>query len=539
MKNKLQLKYSSFFKQFNFTSEYISMISPMTIKCNKCGGEQFFVATRNALKTTKCNECDRIKKHNEFVKYMKVIRPNIKVIGQYVESKKHVDLKCTVCGHEWRAMPFIFTRANREPSDCPNCANRIITLDSIKLKLKKLNPDITIISKVFNKTHERLKLICNKCGNEWEIEMYKIFSNDRSFPVCQKCSSRIKVSDEQFKENLNNTKVEILGEFTNYKTKIDVKCKKCGYEWQQLPSNLKKNGGCPICAKKTSKYEQEIYDWLVSIGITNIDRNKYYFKDGKRFEADLFLPDFNLAIDFHGLYFHSNVYKEKNYHLDKLDFFTSLNINFIQIFENEWLSKQEIVKSIVKRKLNMTEKIYARKCVVREISLKETKNFCEAYHLQGYSKCAIRIGMFYSDELVSVMTVGANRFKQTDVYELIRYTCHPLYSVTGGMKKMLAYLKNEYQINELDSFIERRYFNGAGYLNAGFKLVGVSVPNYFYFKSSDPTIIYNRMMFQKAKLHKKLKIFDDKLSEYENMMDNGFLRIYDCGNIKVQIILKK
>lgn len=536
---QLQNKYKTFFKIFTLTQSYLNMYSPLYYKCNICGSEYVTSLAKNAFKMKCCKECERIKKHNVFINHMKTIRPNIKVIGMYTENKKYIDLKCTTCGHKWKAMPFIFTRSNRIPSDCPECAGRNITLDKIKDKLSKLNPDIKIITanEEYAGMHKNITLKCNKCNNTWEIIPSKIFAKDRPFPVCQKCSSRLNVSHNQFTDNINNTKVDIVGYFTNYKNKISVKCKRCGHEWKQLPSNVKKGSGCPICAKKSSKYEQEIYDYIISLGISNIERNKYYFNDGKRFECDIYLPDYKIGIEFHGLYFHSNAYKEKNYHLKKLEFFNSLDIQLLQIFENEWRGKTEIIKSIIKRKLKLTQKIYARQCVIKDIDTKEATEFCNNYHLQGAGRASIKIGMYYNEQLVSVMAVGVNRFSKTDVREFIRYAIHPDYSVTGGMKKMLSYLLKVHNITKMESYIDRRFFNGNGYYNAGWNFIGVSEPNYFYFLPSNPLKLYSRNMFQKHKLHKKLKIFDDSLSEKQNMHNNGYFFIHDCGNIKVQIIL--
>ena len=34
----------------------------------------------------------------------------------------------------------------------------------------------------------------------------------------------------------------------------------------------------------------------------------------------------------------------------------------------------------------------------------------------------------------------------------------------------------------------------------------------------------------KHRLHKVLKEYDENLSEYQNMLNNGFDRIWDCGH---------
>ena len=50
--------------------------------------------------------------------------------------------------------------------------------------------------------------------------------------------------------------------------------------------------------------------------------------------------------------------------------------------------------------------------------------------------------------------------------------------------------------------------------------------------SPDFSTLFNRQMFQKSKLKKKLQKFDEALSEWENMKANGFDRSWDCGHLK-------
>lgn len=42
--------------------------------------------------------------------------------------------------------------------------------------------------------------------------------------------------------------------------------------------------------------------------------------------------------------------------------------------------------------------------------------------------------------------------------------------------------------------------------------------------------MFNRVAFQKHKLKDLLEIYDGALSEWDNMVANGYDRIWDCGN---------
>ena len=45
----------------------------------------------------------------------------------------------------------------------------------------------------------------------------------------------------------------------------------------------------------------------------------------------------------------------------------------------------------------------------------------------------------------------------------------------------------------------------------------------------------HRMQYQKHKLHKKLKAVDLQLTEWENMANNGYDRVWDCGNLVFEL----
>ena len=66
----------------------------------------------------------------------------------------------------------------------------------------------------------------------------------------------------------------------------------------------------------------------------------------------------------------------------------------------------------------------------------------------------------------------------------------------------------------------------------GFIFKGVTSSNYHYFNNNDTMSLYSRMKFQKHKLSNLLESFDVKLTEWENMTNNGYNRIWDCGQTR-------
>jgi hypothetical protein len=206
------------------------------------------------------------------------------------------------------------------------------------------------------------------------------------------------------------------------------------------------------------------------------------------------------------------------------------NIELFHIFENEFLdrTKKEIWLSMILSKLGRTNKIHARKCTVRLISSEESKEFLTKNHMQGSSKSNIRLGLFYEEALVQVMTF---RTHEKYEWEIARLASLINYTIVGGASKLLNYFKKNYSPNSILSFANRRWSSGNLYEKLGFKFIADTPPNYFYFRVNE-NILYPREKFQKHKLRGILDSFDESRTEIENMLDNGYRIIYDSGNKK-------
>jgi len=302
-------------------------------------------------------------------------------------------------------------------------------------------------------------------------------------------------------------------------------CNKCNQIFQSNQVNPQ-NICCPFCKKSISNYEMEIREWIKSLNLST----QIIFNFRQKYEIDIYLPDYNLGIEFHGLYWHSELHKHRNYHQEKWQFFKDKNIQIIQIFEHEWILKPWIIKSIIKNKLSLNEKLFARKCEIREISNKDFSSFLEINHLQGNAYSLTKIGLFYQDELVQVMSFGKSRFNKNYEWENIRTCTKCDYHIVGGFNKLLQYFIRNYNPQSIISYVDLRYFDGRGYLKNGFIQKSISEPRYYWWKLNSLNV-FIRNQFQKKLLSKKLSNFNDKLSESENMHNHNYFRIYDAGNI--------
>lgn len=249
-------------------------------------------------------------------------------------------------------------------------------------------------------------------------------------------------------------------------------------------------------------------------------------------ELDIYLPDYKLAIEVNGLWYHSEEYGIDNkYHIDKTISCDHQGIQLLHLFESDFFDERELWKPLITKKLHkVNNKIGARQLIVREISASESASFLNAFHFQGNARSTIRYGLYSEhNQLVAVSSFGKSRMSTKFEWELIRYCTHPNITIVGGAGKLFKHFVKHHTPISVISYSDKRMFNGNMYQKLGFSYSHTSKPNYWYFNKKEMKL-YNRMNFQKHKLEKKLEKFNRNKSEWENMKNNGWNRIWDCGN---------
>jgi len=274
--------------------------------------------------------------------------------------------------------------------------------------------------------------------------------------------------------------------------------------------------------RNTSSIEREIVNFLVSLGVTSIVTNTRAILNGK--EIDIYLPEHHLAIEVNGLYWHCESQgKTKFYHYNKSKECLQKGIQLLHIIDISWTSKKEIWKSIIKSKLQLNHKIYARKCTISEIDTQTARQFLDCNHLSGYVGGCKKLGLFYNSELVQVVILGKARFNKKYDYELIRLASKINTNIVGGASKLLSKISGS-----IVSYADLAYSQGNVYKNLGFEQVGPVSINYYYIKNNR---LESRNKYQKHKLSKILQNFNASLTEWENMKNNGYDRYWDSGQL--------
>lgn len=241
-----------------------------------------------------------------------------------------------------------------------------------------------------------------------------------------------------------------------------------------------------------------------------------------------FKPDFILKnqqdfvfINSDGLYWHSELEKENNYHFKMRENFEKENLRLLQFREDEIRDKAQIVKSIVNASLDIFSlKLDARKCKIKIVDKEETKLFLENNHLMGNYGRAKAYGLYYEEELV--MIVSVRKSSQEEGYIEIARLCSKLNTtIRGGFQKLLHKIVKDYNPLGIISFCDLRYANGRSYLRNGFALESVSQG----WQWTDFKNTFNR-------LRCRANMDSRKLSEKEHAKELGWVKIYDAGQAK-------
>lgn len=272
--------------------------------------------------------------------------------------------------------------------------------------------------------------------------------------------------------------------------------------------------------RKLQSWFEESYSELEILYNTKVNNKEY----------DFYIPSKNLAIEINGLYWHSN--KPSEYHLNK-----SNNLPDVHVFhfsDLDILTKFSLITSMIKVKLGDCTKIFARKCEVRSVSYKESSNFEIENHIQGTAMSKIRYGLYYNNELVTLMTFGVPRFDKKSQWEIIRMCSKQNLLIIGGASKLFQHFIKTYSPQNIMSYCDIRYGTGNVYDKLGMIYKRNTAPGFVWIDKHGTKPI-SRFQTQKNQLRKWLPNYDETLSQAENMLRAGYRQYFDCGN-KVYVI---
>jgi hypothetical protein len=331
-------------------------------------------------------------------------------------------------------------------------------------------------------------------------------------------------------ERFGNLGFDYIGRDIN---RVSLLSRKCGHEFDiNITTFISRNQSiincCLICNPPNtgqSNGEIELIEWLKDLSIIVNVKNRDICSPQ---EIDIFLPEYNLSIEFNGIYWHSEIYKDKNYHINKTNMCNGKGISLIHVWEDDWVNKKDIVKSIILNRIKKIErKVHTRKCILKIVPHKEKRDFLIINHIQGDCNSTINLGLYINDELISLMTLGWRKINKKREFELLRF-CNKLNTlVTGAASKIFKHFLNNYNFDSITSYADISMFTGELYPNLGFEYSHRSALNYWWVVDR---IRRHRFNFNKQSLVKKG--YDKSLTGDQIMNSLGYYKIWGCGQDK-------
>lgn len=276
--------------------EYAGCETPILHRC-KIDGYEWSTTPNSILSGTGCPRCVKCEKygHDEYVRRVSEINPNIEVVGRYVDAKTKILHRCKIDGNVWNAVPCHILRGN----GCLVCYKnkRTKTHEQYVKEVAEINANIEVVG-LYVDNHTNILHRCKIDGYEWLASPRNILSGKG----CPVCAGNKKCGHEEYIKKVAkiNNNIEVVGTYINAHTSILHRCKIDGNEWYATPNRILSGRGCPKCNE--SKGEKIIANWL--------DENNILYEPQKRFENcrskkplpfDFYLPHYNICIEYNGI----------------------------------------------------------------------------------------------------------------------------------------------------------------------------------------------------------------------------------------------
>lgn len=447
------------------------------------------------------------------------------------------------CGHEWESPIYSRTVGKQ---GCPVCSNKKILVGFNDFKF--INPLLSSQwhpIKNGNLTPEHVSPISGQkvwwlgeCGHEWEAKISNRVSSESNCPICvgqqvlvgfNDLASQNPVIAAQWHPMKNNGLIP--SQFTTGSDKRVWWLCASGHEWETtIHDRARRNYGCAQCYAKTfvSKGEQEIAEFITSLGLDIVQSDR---KTLKRKELDIMVPEKKVAIEFNGVFWHSEpAGKDKDYHRNKWLAAKEAGIQLIQVWEDEWNRNPEQIKRMLAHKLGFStgRRVFARKTTVQAMSKVVAEKFLNEHHVQGYAAGSYYLGLFEKSDLTSPVALLVLRKENANDLNIIRYATSE--NVVGGFTKLLKYAEKTYTPDSFITFSDHCVSDGGLYENNGFVADKELDPDYRYVVNGE----------RKHKFGYRLKRFKDDpalqwfegLTERELADLNGIARIWDAGKTR-------
>lgn len=521
----------------------------------------------------------------------------IHLLEDFKGAKKHHQMQCLKCDHTWSATPLSKRQTLKKNgvSGCPNCNNKrkqeVLDNKQTNTIHDLSDRGIEILSEWtgLHTTQQKLTFKNTHCGHVFETYPGNVIHRNIDCVICGK-EERTKVINKWSKANSAKWK-ETADEWSVYKSVVTSLTEQTYKKYKKRinPKNYPRgkagidgayhldhivpkrfcfdnNIPAEICADSTNL---QMISWRDNVGSRNHIKgtipHKFlqYVDDNNRIELyiDKFtnaFPSFKSYVDIADIT--ATLYSEQHnfavivipitqpYANQKIAKITAqsliaADIRYVMLFEDEIIDNFDLVVSKLSHLMstNTATKIHARKCIIRECDNKQEKtDLLKANHVQGNDNAQFNYGAYYEGRLVAVMTfckprVALGQKKQSAhiKWELSRFCTDVGFTIPGIASKLLKHFQRNHEWDEIYSYADKRWSVGNMYDQLGFDRTANNPPDYFYVMDGKRK---HRWNYRKDILKTKLDNFDPALTEYQNMENHGFWRVWDCGTLKFTML---
>lgn len=469
--------------------------------------------------------------------------------------EEHVFWKCEF-GHTWSASPY--RRVNYGHS-CPTCAGR----HNAHLG-KQTVADYPALMEQWHSTNtldptkvpfRSTKLVTWKCpkNHVWKSAPYKRNLKGTDCPVCAGHKIIVGVNDltshanfasiaNEWHEDNTFTPQEVTAGSNKsviWKCSTDSKHIWTAAVYSRVIAGRPR--GCPFCASasRASRGEREVAEVLELLGL-DVQRNVRGIIPG---ELDMYIPSLKIAVEFNGLYWHSDAVRpDENYHAKKHQACMDKGIALYNVWEDDWSNRRELVIRFLAQRLKASaalskvlpdlpgywsEKIAARHTSARMVPLEDAQKFLDTHHLKGSTAGVYYLGLYDVQERLRAVLV-LSKVGLAGGFHLDRYATAG--TVYGGLGELLSFAEKSFPVLRLVASADVELHEDALYENNGFMLDKVLDPDYSYFARSE-RVHKSHYPLSRFKKDEDL-LWEDGLGEYEVAKLNGIHRIWDSGKYR-------
>ena len=400
--------------EYTVIGEYVNNKTKIKMRHNKCGNKYEAIPHDFLANKGKCPYCNYTNKvtHETFLYKFKQkgLDKEFKILSKYESSKTKIQVQCLKCHHKY----FVTPNHLLDGKKCPNCSRKKSS-NIFKDQVHNMtNGEYTVLG-VYEGEYTPVFIRHNKCGYEWEVTPRYFLKGTR----CPKCAGNLPFTKETILEKVNkegNNEYEVIKfpETINNRNKITILHKPCNKTYDVRPYNFFKGNRCPFCSNssKISKAETEIYEYIRSIYNGKIIRSYRSKRLTNNKELDIYIPDLNLGIEYDGLYWHSNEYREDSYHINKTEFCERKGIKVLHILENEWKFNRKYIQSLLQYYLS------DKKYKIGN-NYKISKNYITFYTIKG--KRLARLTYKYIDNANLIIIIDLLFYKKCNIDKLISF----------------------------------------------------------------------------------------------------------------------